>query len=390
MELTAPDGDVWTWGPEDAAQRVTGPALDFCLLVTQRAPPRRPRPARPTGADADRWLDIAQAFAGPPGEGRPPQGTAATTLRIGNASGFYGDRFGACARCSTGGPLDVLTGDYLAELTMLILGRDRLKDPAARLRQDLPARSWRSASASPPSGACRSSPTRAGSTRPDWPTRCGTLADRLGLPVRVAHVEGDDLLPRAADLGLGGPLTANAYLGAFGHRRLPARRRRRRRHRPGHRRLAGRRARPPRTSAGAATTSTRSPAPSSPGTCSSAARRPPAATTPSSTSTRWSGCCTPASRSPSSHADGSRVITKHPGTGGVVDRRHRHRPAALRDRRRRGTPAPTSPPASTRSGSTDDGPDRVRISGVRGEPPPPTSRSASTRSAASATRSPSC
>src|SRR5256714_7075646 len=53
------------------------------------------------------------------------------TLRIGNASGFYGDRFDAVREMLPGGELDVLTGDYLAELTMLILGRDRLTDPAA-------------------------------------------------------------------------------------------------------------------------------------------------------------------------------------------------------------------------------------------------------------------
>ena len=53
-------------------------------------------------------------------------------LRIGNASGFYGDRFGACGRCS-GRQLDLMTGDYLAELTMLILGRDRLRDPRTGL-----------------------------------------------------------------------------------------------------------------------------------------------------------------------------------------------------------------------------------------------------------------
>ncbi|HWB36354.1 MAG TPA: acyclic terpene utilization AtuA family protein, partial [Rugosimonospora sp.] len=51
-------------------------------------------------------------------------------VRIGNASGFYGDRFAAMAEMLEGGPLDVLTGDYLAELTMLILGRDRLRDPS--------------------------------------------------------------------------------------------------------------------------------------------------------------------------------------------------------------------------------------------------------------------
>ena len=53
-----------------------------------------------------------------------------TALRIGNASGFYGDRRAAVREMLEGGPLDVLTGDYLAELTMLILGRDRAKDPA--------------------------------------------------------------------------------------------------------------------------------------------------------------------------------------------------------------------------------------------------------------------
>ncbi|MEU2256375.1 TIGR03084 family metal-binding protein [Nocardia xishanensis] len=69
VELTAPDGTVWTWGPEDAAQRVTGPALDFCLLVTQRRH-LDDLALRAVGADAEEWLTIAQAFAGPSGEGR--------------------------------------------------------------------------------------------------------------------------------------------------------------------------------------------------------------------------------------------------------------------------------------------------------------------------------
>ncbi|MFG3507947.1 TIGR03084 family metal-binding protein [Streptomyces sp. NPDC047821] len=71
VELTAPDGTLWAYGPEDAAQRITGPALDFCLLVTQRAH-RADLAVRAEGADADRWLGIAQAFAGPAGPGRPP------------------------------------------------------------------------------------------------------------------------------------------------------------------------------------------------------------------------------------------------------------------------------------------------------------------------------
>jgi uncharacterized protein (TIGR03084 family) len=69
VELTGPGGEVWTWGPADARQRVTGPALDFCLLATQRVN-RADTALVATGADADQWLDIAQAFAGPPGEGR--------------------------------------------------------------------------------------------------------------------------------------------------------------------------------------------------------------------------------------------------------------------------------------------------------------------------------
>ncbi|MFJ5777583.1 TIGR03084 family metal-binding protein [Streptomyces sp. NPDC093094] len=73
VELDAPSGDLWAYGPEDAAQRVTGSALGFCLLVTQRAH-RDDLSLTAVGADADRWLDIAQAFAGPPGEGRAPKG----------------------------------------------------------------------------------------------------------------------------------------------------------------------------------------------------------------------------------------------------------------------------------------------------------------------------
>ncbi|QNG37069.1 TIGR03084 family protein [Geodermatophilaceae bacterium NBWT11] len=69
VELTAPDGAVWTWGPADAEDRVTGPALDFCLLVTQRRH-RADLALTATGRVADHWLDLAQAFAGPPGPGR--------------------------------------------------------------------------------------------------------------------------------------------------------------------------------------------------------------------------------------------------------------------------------------------------------------------------------
>jgi uncharacterized protein (TIGR03084 family) len=72
IELKAPSGETWTWGPEDAEQTVTGSAYDFCLLVTQRVH-RDDTDLVADGADAERWLGIAQAFAGPPGEGRGPR-----------------------------------------------------------------------------------------------------------------------------------------------------------------------------------------------------------------------------------------------------------------------------------------------------------------------------
>jgi uncharacterized protein (TIGR03084 family) len=71
VELAAPSGGTWTWGPDDATQRVTGPALDFCLLVTQRRH-RDDLAVTAEGSDAEQWLTIAQAFAGPPGAGREP------------------------------------------------------------------------------------------------------------------------------------------------------------------------------------------------------------------------------------------------------------------------------------------------------------------------------
>jgi uncharacterized protein (TIGR03084 family) len=69
VELRAPDGTSWSWGPADAAQRVSGSAEDFCMLVTQRRP-RAELDVTAKGADAQQWLTIAQAFAGPPGAGR--------------------------------------------------------------------------------------------------------------------------------------------------------------------------------------------------------------------------------------------------------------------------------------------------------------------------------
>jgi Acyclic terpene utilisation family protein AtuA len=136
-------------------------------------------------------------------------------VRIGNCSGFYGDRHSAMREMLTGGDLDYLTGDYLAELTMLILGRDRMKHPdrgyaktfltqleeCLGLAHDRGVRIVANAGGLNPAGLADA---------------IRTLAERVGIPARVAHVEGDDLLPRAEELGLGTPLTANAYLGAWG------------------------------------------------------------------------------------------------------------------------------------------------------------------------------
>ena len=125
MELEAPDGGTWTWGPDDAADRVVAPALDFCLVVTQRRH-LADTAVRVSGPVATEWMSFAQAYAGPAG---PGAGGVMRPVRIANCSGFYGDRLAAAREMVDGGPIDVLTGDYLAELTMLILAKAQAKDP---------------------------------------------------------------------------------------------------------------------------------------------------------------------------------------------------------------------------------------------------------------------
>ncbi len=73
VALVAPSGERWTWGPQEAADRVQGSAWDFARLVTQRVH-RDDTDLVARGAGADRWLGIAQCFAGPPGQGRASAG----------------------------------------------------------------------------------------------------------------------------------------------------------------------------------------------------------------------------------------------------------------------------------------------------------------------------
>ncbi|MBF4161135.1 acyclic terpene utilization AtuA family protein [Nocardioides acrostichi] len=142
------------------------------------------------------------------------------TLLIGNCSGFYGDRFSAMREMVEGAQedgraLDVLTGDYLAELTMLILGKDTMKDASLgyarthlrQLEQCLGTALER---------GIRIVSNAGGLNPAGLADQVREVARGLGLEANVAHVEGDDLRPKAAELGLGGALTANAYLGGFG------------------------------------------------------------------------------------------------------------------------------------------------------------------------------
>ncbi|KHO20860.1 exopolyphosphatase [Mycolicibacterium setense] len=136
-------------------------------------------------------------------------------VRIGNCSGFYGDRLSAMHDMLTGGELDYLTGDYLAELTMLILARDRAKNPDRGYAKTFLIQLEQSLGLALEKGV--KIVANAGGLNPaGLATAVRALAERLGLQVNVAHVEGDDLVSRASELSLGTPLAANAYLGAWG------------------------------------------------------------------------------------------------------------------------------------------------------------------------------
>ncbi|WP_328421290.1 DUF1446 domain-containing protein [Micromonospora sp. NBC_00389] len=129
-------------------------------------------------------------------------------IRIGNASGFYGDRFTAWREMLDGGELDVLTGDYLAELTMLILGRDRLRDPDLGYAKTF-LRQLETCLGTALDRGVRIVTNAGGLNPAGLAAAIERLADRLGLPAQVGYVAGDTIERPDA-------LTANAYLGAFG------------------------------------------------------------------------------------------------------------------------------------------------------------------------------
>ncbi|WP_405558831.1 acyclic terpene utilization AtuA family protein [Streptomyces sp. NBC_01171] len=284
-----------------------------------------------------------------------------TPLRVGNFSGFYGDRASALREMLTGGEVDVLTGDYLAELTMLILGRDRLKDPGAGYARTF-ARQLEDCLGLVHERGVRIVTNAGGLNPAGLADKVRELAERLGIPVRVAHVEGDDLTAAYP-----GTLAAHAYLGGFGIAEC--------------------------LRAGADVVIT--------GRVTDAAL----VTGPAAAHFGWGPrdhdqlagavvaghlleCGTQVTggnyaffqdgdvRRPGFplaeiHADGSSVVTKHPGTGGFVDTGT----VTAQLLYETGGARYAGPDVTARLDTVrlrQDGPDRVRIEGVRGEAPPPT------------------
>ncbi len=282
-------------------------------------------------------------------------------LRVGNASGFYGDRATAWREMLDGGELDVLTGDYLAELTMLILGRDRLRDPALGYAKTF-LRQLEGCLGTALERGVRIVTNAGGLNPAGLAAAIGSLADRLGLTARIGYVEGD-ALPRPD------ALTANAYLGAFGiaacldagadvvvtgrvtdaslavgpaiarygwgRGDLDA--------------LAGATVAGHLIECGAQVTG---------GNFSFFTELP-------------DGGHRPGFPIVEIHPDGSSVVTKHPGTGGAVT----VETVTAQLLYEVGGPDYLGPDVVTRLDTvelTADGPDRVRVAGVRGTPPPPT------------------
>ena len=170
-------------------------------------------------------------------------------IRIANCSGFYGDRLSAAREMVEGGPIDVLTGDWLAELTMLILARTRAKRPGGGYARTFVQQMEQVM------GTCLDRGikvvTNAGGLDPDGCAEAvHEVAEKLGLTPTIAYVSGDNLLDRLPELVEAGSIThfetgeplkrratssARTRTWGLGHRRSPRPRRRHRDHRPSHR-----------------------------------------------------------------------------------------------------------------------------------------------------------
>jgi hypothetical protein len=306
-------------------------------------------------------------------------------VRIANCSGFYGDRLSAAKEMVEGGPIDVLTGDWLAELTMLVLAKNMLRDPATGYARTFVTQMEQVM------GQCADRGIKVVSNAGGLsPRRCAeataAVAEKLGLDPVIAYIEGDDLMPRLAELRAAGAdlansdtgeplgdrqvITANAYLGGWG--------------------IAGALAR------GADIVIT--------GRVTDAALVVgPAAWRHGWRRDDWDALAgavvaghviecgaqatggnfaffteVPGLEHPGFPiaevaADGSSVITKHPGQGGMVS----VDTVTAQLLYEIGGPAYLNPDVTARFDSiclSVDGPDRVRISGVRGDSPPATAK----------------
>ncbi len=313
-----------------------------------------------------------------------PSAAPSRPLRVANASGFYGDRFSAAREMVEAGPIDVLTGDYLAELTMAILYKGRQKNPGAGFATTF-LRQMEEVLGSCVERGIRIVSHAGGLNPAGLAEELERLAERLGVRARIAYVTGDDLLERIPSLQADGcelrhldtgrrladleekPVTANAYLGGFGIAKA--------------------------LELGADVVVT-------PRVTDAALVVGPAAWHFGWSRDDWDALagavvvghilecgaqCTggnyaffgeipgldhPGFPIAEIDADGSAVITKHPGTGGRVS------VGTLTAQLLYEIDGPRyrNPDATARFDSIDlqsEGPDRVRVSGVRGEPPPP-------------------
>ncbi|MGA3152648.1 MAG: acyclic terpene utilization AtuA family protein [Streptosporangiaceae bacterium] len=287
-------------------------------------------------------------------------------VRIGNASGFYGDRFAAMREMLDGGPLDVLTGDYLAELTMLILGRDRLRDPGLGYARTFLRQLQECLGLALDRGV--TIVTNAGGVNPaGLAAAIDGLAGRLGLSPRIGYVTGDDLLPRAAELGFGDPVAANAYLGGWGIAACL---------RAGADIVVTGRVTDASLVLGPAAAHFGWAADDWDALAGAVAAGHVIECGAQATGGNFSFCTEIAGlRHPGFpiaeiRADGSSIITKHPGTGGAVTTET----VTAQLLYEVAGPRYAGPDVTLRLDTAvlrQDGPDRVRISGVTGEPPPP-------------------